>query len=220
VSLHFGLPPADRLQALRSAGITLLATATNLAEARAVAQAGVHAIVAQGYEAGGHRGMFDRNAEDPQLGTLALTRLLVRNIDLPIIAAGGIMDGAGISAVLRLGASAAQLGTAFIATSESLADAEFRAALASEAAHHTVMTRGISGRPARGLPNRLTTLVSSAAPEEIPAYPIAYDAMRALSSAAKATGKDGYGVQWAGQGAPWVRSLPAAEIVARLVSEM
>ena len=220
VSFHFGLPPADRLQALRSAGISLLATATNLAEARAVAQAGVHAIVAQGYEAGGHRGVFDPNAEDAQLGTLALTRLLVRNVDLPVIAAGGIMDGAGISAVLRLGASAAQLGTAFIAAPESLADAAFRETLASEAAYHTVMTRAISGRPARGLPNRLTALLASAATAEIPAYPIAYDAARTLNAAAKATGDLGYGAQWAGQGAPLVRALPAAQIVARLVSEM
>jgi nitronate monooxygenase len=115
VSFHFGLPSAERIRALREAGIVLLASATNVAEGKAAADAGVHAVVAQGYEAGGHRGSFDADVEDDCLGTMPLTRLLVRQLDIPIIAAGGIMDGAGIAAVLRLGAGAAQLGTAFIA---------------------------------------------------------------------------------------------------------
>jgi len=220
VSFHFGMPSADRIQALSSAGITLLCSATSLAEARVAVDAGVHAIVAQGYEAGGHRGMFDPDADDARLGTLALTRLLVTNIDAPIIAAGGIMDGAGIAAVLRLGASAAQLGTAFIASAESLADSAYREALASEAAHNSVMTRGISGRLARCLPNRLTALVNSATPDEIPAYPIAYHAGKALISAAASAGHRGFDLQFVGQGAPLARALPAAELVARLVNEM
>ena len=107
VSFHFGLPAPDWVRAMREAGIVLLGSATNLREAQLAASAGVHAIVAQGYEAGGHRGMFDPDGEDSQLGTIALTRLLVRELDVPVIAAGGIMDGAGIAAVLRLGASAA-----------------------------------------------------------------------------------------------------------------
>ena len=115
VSFHFGLPGEAAIRALRNAGIVLLASATSLAEARAIKSAGVHAIVAQGWEAGGHRGMFDPDAPDDRLGTIALTRLLVKTIDLPIIAAGGIMDGAGIAAMLKLGAAAAQLGTAFVA---------------------------------------------------------------------------------------------------------
>ncbi len=119
VSFHFGLPPAERIAALREAGIVLIASATNLAEARAIAAAGLDAVIAQGFEAGGHRGVFDADAPDDRLGTLALTRLLARTLDLPVIAAGGIMDGAGIAAALRLGASAAQLGTAFIACAES-----------------------------------------------------------------------------------------------------
>jgi NAD(P)H-dependent flavin oxidoreductase YrpB (nitropropane dioxygenase family) len=110
-----------------------------------LAAAGVHGVVAQGYEAGGHRGVFDPDADDDRLGTMVLTRLIAREVDLPVIAAGGIMDGAGVSAALRLGASAAQLGTAFIACPESQADAGYRAALASDAANHTVMTRAISG---------------------------------------------------------------------------
>jgi nitronate monooxygenase len=220
VSFHFGLPPAERVRALREAGIVLLATATNVAEGRAVVQAGVHAVVAQGYEAGGHRGAFDPNAVDDCLGTMALTRLLVRQVDVPIIAAGGIMDGAGVAAALRLGASAAQLGTAFIACPESQADAGYRGALAGDAALHTVMTHAISGRPARCLWNQFTLLGAGISPQHIPAYPIAYDAGKALNAAAKAAHESGYGAQWAGQGAPLARALPAAELVAVLAEEL
>lgn len=220
VSFHFGLPSDERIRALRGAGIVLLATATSIAEGRAAAKAGVHAVVAQGYEAGGHRGVFDPDAEDDCLGTLALTRLLVRELDVPVIAAGGIMDGAGIAAVLRLGAGAAQLGTAFIACAESDADAGYREALASDAANHTMMTRAISGRPARCLRNRFTALGANVAPDRIPAYPIAYDAGKALNAAAKAAHDAGYGAQWAGQGAPLHRALPAAELVSTLAREL
>lgn len=221
VSFHFGVPAADRVRALRDAGITLIASATSAAEGRAVANAGVHAVVAQGYEAGGHRGVFDPDAEDDCLGTMALTRILVRQLDIPVIASGGIMDGAGIAAALRLGASAAQLGTAFIACDESDADAGFREALGSDAANHTVITRAISGRPARCLQNRFTVLGANVPPLQIPAYPIAYDAGKALNAAAKAHREAGYGAQWAGQGAPLARrGLPAAELVATLAREL
>jgi nitronate monooxygenase len=220
VSFHFGLPPADRIAALRAAGILVIASATNLAEARAIASAGLDAVVAQGFEAGGHRGVFDPDAPDDLLGTMALTRLLVRNLDIPVIAAGGIMDGAGVAAALRLGAGAAQLGTAFIACVESRADEAYRAALRSETGEHTVMTRAISGRPARCLANRFTDFGAGVADGDIPAYPIAYDAGKALHAAAKAAGEHGYGAQWAGQGAPLARALPAAELMAALVAEL
>jgi nitronate monooxygenase len=220
VSFHFGLPSAERIRALREQGIVLLASVTNVAEGRAVVNGGVHAVVAQGYEAGGHRGVFDPDSEDDCLGTLALTRLLVRQLDVPVIAAGGIMDGAGIAAALRLGASAAQLGTAFIACEESDADAGYRQALVSDAANHTVMTRAISGRPARCLQNLFTVLGADISPGQIPAYPITYDAGKALNAAAKAAHEAGYGAQWAGQGAPLARALPAAELVAVLAREL
>lgn len=220
VSFHFGLPPDAAVRALRDAGILLFASATSVAEARAVAAAGVHAVVAQGWEAGGHRGVFDPDARDDRIGTMALTRLLVREIDLPVIAAGGIMDGAGIAAALKLGASAAQLGTAFIACDESLADEGYRAVLASDAAHHTTMTRAISGRPARGLANRFTALRADVPAGEIPAYPIAYDLGKALHAAGKARGEFGFGAQWAGQGAPLARAMPAAQLVATLAAEL
>jgi nitronate monooxygenase len=220
VSFHFGLPSPEWIRALRDAGIILLASATSLHEARIAAAAGVHAVVAQGYEAGGHRGIFDPDGEDAQLGTFALVRILTRALDLPVIAAGGIMDGAGIAAALRLGAGAAQLGTAFVGTDESAADAGYRAALFSEAAQHTVMTRAISGRPARSLANRFTALGAETRRDEIPAYPITYDAGKALHAAAKAAGEFGYGAQWAGQGAPLARARPAGGLMAELIAEL
>jgi nitronate monooxygenase len=220
VSFHFGLPSRERIDALHAAGIFLLATATNPEEGHAVAAAGVEAVVAQGYEAGGHRGVFDPALPDERLGALTLTRALVTGLDIPVIAAGGIMDGRGIAACLALGASAAQLGTAFIACPESSADGGFRAALLSPAARHTVMTQAISGRPARCLANRFTALGDAVEARMIPDYPIAYDAGKALHAAASAAGEFGYGAQWAGQGASLARSLPAATLIAQLRAEM
>ena len=220
VSFQFGLPARERIEALRAAGIVMFATATNVEEGKAIAAAGVDAVVAQGYEAGGHRGVFDPGAVDDRLGTFALTRLLVRKVDVPVIAAGGIMDGAGIAASLTLGAVAAQLGTAFIGCPESSADAGFRAALLGPSAEHTVMTGAISGRPARCILNRFTALGHGIEREAIPDYPIAYDAGKALFAAAKSKGEFGYGAQWAGQGAPLARWVPAAELVALLCSEI
>jgi nitronate monooxygenase len=220
VSFHFGLPDSAHLQALRALGTILLGCATSVAEARALERGGMHAVVAQGYEAGGHRGVFDPDAHDDRLGTMALTRLLVRELTIPVIAAGGIMDGAGVAAALRLGALAAQLGTAFIACPESQADEGYRAALASEAAHHTIVTRAISGRPARCLANRFTAFATAVRPEEVPDYPLAYDAGKALNGAARAAGETGYGAQWAGQGAPLARSMPAAALIGELRTEL
>jgi nitronate monooxygenase len=220
VSLHFGLPHREQIDALHEAGIVLIATATNLSEAHAIEAAGLDAIVAQGFEAGGHRGVFDPDDDDPCLGTIALTRVLAQNLSLPIIAAGGIMDGAGIAAVLALGACAAQLGTAFIATDESLADAGYRARLLGSDANGTVMTRAISGRPARGLPNDFTRLGATIADADIPDYPLAYAAGKALHAAATAAGSSGYGAHWAGQGAPLARAMSARSLVRTLAREL
>lgn len=218
VSFHFGLPDARRIAALKQAGCILLATATSPAEARLARAAGVDAVVAQGYEAGGHRGVFDPDAADDQLGTVALTRLLVKELELPVIAAGGIMDGQGVRAALDLGALAAQLGTAFIGCPESSADDAHLAALRSDAAEHTIMTRAISGRPARSLRNRFTEWGRGVEPTP-PDYPVAYDAGKALNAAARTRGETGYGAQWAGQGAPEARFLPAAELLKLLERE-
>jgi nitronate monooxygenase len=220
VSFHFGLPSSERIAALRAAEMVLLATATSLAEARTIAAAGLDAVVAQGFEAGGHRGVFDPEAVDDRLGTMALTRLLVRELSIPVIAAGGIMDGAGVAAALLLGAGAAQLGTAFVACPESSADVRYQAALLSAASEHTVMTTAISGRPARSLANRFTALGDDLEPGVVPAYPIAYDAAKALHAAASAAGEGGFGAQWAGQAARLARRMPAAALVATLEAEM
>lgn len=219
VSFHFGLPDVGRISALKNAGCILLATATSLEEALAAKAAGVDAVVAQGWEAGGHRGVFDPDAPDARLGTIALTRLLVDRSGLPVIAAGGIMDGHGIRATLDLGAIAAQLGTAFIACPESSADAAYRAALASAAALGTVITSAISGRPARGLPNLFTQWGASVRVPH-PDYPMTYDAGKALIAAAQAAGQTGFAAQWAGQGAPLSRAMPAADLVALLAREL
>ena len=220
VSFHFGMPPRETLRALLDAGIVLLGSATTLENALALQEAGIQAVIAQGFEAGGHRGLFDVNDRDDQMGTLPLTRLLAMRLTVPVIAAGGIMDGHQIRAALALGASAAQLGTAFIACTESQADAGYRAALRSDAAYHTVMTRVISGRPARVLSNRFTQLAASATAQQVPCYPIAYDAAKALHGAAKAAGEHGYGPQWAGQGAPLIREGSAADLMNALASEL
>lgn len=219
VGFHFGLPDAARIRALRDAGIHLMASATSVEEALRIQDAGIDTIVAQGYEAGGHRGVFDTAAGDERLGTLALTRLLVRSVDVPVVAAGGIMDGAGIAAVLALGAQAAQLGTAFVGCPESSADAAFRAALADPSAV-TAMTSAISGRHARGLYNRLMRLGEAQASPAMPDYPIAYDAGKALNAAAKARGNSDFAAQWAGQAVRLSRALPAAELVAALTTEL
>ncbi len=220
VSFHFGLPDDAQIRALKQAGILLFGSATGLAEAQKLADAGLDAIVAQGYEAGGHRGAFDENAPDDRLGTFTLIHLLARRLSLPVIAAGGIMDGVGISAALKLGAAAAQLGTAFVGCPESSADQGYRAALASDAANHTMMTRAISGRPARCLANRFTKLAQTVPDSDVPSYPITYDLGKALHAAAKAKGEFGFGAQWAGQGAPLSRPMPAAELVKLLAQEL
>ncbi len=219
VSLHFGLPPRKTLQALKAAGIYLMATATQLDEARLIAEAGVDAIVAQGIEAGGHRGTFDDTASDEGLGVLALTQLLAERLPLPVIAAGGIMNGAGIAAALALGAQAVQLGTAFVSCPESAADDAFRQALLGQDYVATRHTRAISGRPARAIVNRLVELGAAPDAPPVPAYPLAYDAGKALHAAARAQGESGFAAQWAGQGAALSRGLPAAELMAALAEE-
>lgn len=217
VSFHFGLPDASVIARLKRAGCVLLATATNLAEARAVEAAGIDAIVAQGYEAGGHRGVFDPHARDEQLGALALVRLLTDTTRVPVIAAGGLMDGRDIRAALDAGAVAAQLGTAFVLSPESSADAFYRSAMAR--VDSTVMTSAISGRPARCVVNRFTAWGAQTG-LVAPDYPRTYDAGKALNQAAKAAGEGGYGAQWSGTGVARAEALPAAEIVARLAAQL
>lgn len=213
------LPPAW-LRRFQAAGILIGGSATNIAEAKDLESLGVDFVIAQGGEAGGHRGTWLRDPYDALTGTLALTRLIVREVRVPVVAAGGIMDGAGIAAVLALGAQAAQLGTAFVPCPETSIDDGYRRAILGDAALHTTMTSAISGRLARSMVNRFTELGRAADRPATPDYPVTYDAGKALHAAAKAQGEFGFGAQWAGQAAALARSLPAAELVARLEAEL
>nr|WP_256737606.1 nitronate monooxygenase [Pseudomonas sp. dw_358] len=220
VSFHFGAPQADWIAQLKAAGILTLGCATSLAEARILAERGIDAIVAQGAEAGGHRGVFDdRPGQDSQLGLIPLLRLLATQLDLPIIAAGGLMDGASIAAALLMGASAVQLGTAFILCPESSATPAHRAALLGARGHDTRITPSISGRPARGLPNRLYLGHLATGVPVAAEYPLAYDAAKALHALAARKGRNDFAAEWAGQGAPLARAMPAAVLVATLIEE-
>ena len=220
VSFHFGLPARQQIAALRQAGIYTMATATNVHEAALIEEAGVAAIVAQVVEAGGHRGAFDPQAPDERHSTSVLLRLLAGRTTLPLIAAGGIMDGQGIRAALDLGAVAAQLGTAFVLCPESSANAGYRANLQSARAASTRLTSVLSGRLARGMVNRL--IEHGEAPGSPPPadYPVAYDAAKQLNALASRHGDSEFAAQWAGQGAPLAREMGAAQLVAALLREM
>ena len=219
VSFHFGLPSASVIAALKEAGITLLASATNVAEAQACVSAGMDGIVVQGIEAGGHRGIFDPLAPDEALPTLDLLARIKSRTDLPLIAAGGLMDGADCARALQAGADMVQLGTAFVLCPETSADEGYRAAMASDAAKHTGFTSAISGRPARALPNAFTAWGADRQ-QDSPGYPHTYDAGKALHAAAKAKGDHSYGAHWAGSGAARAQSLPAAELMAQLIAQL
>ena len=176
--------------------------------------------MAQGIEAGGHRGSFEPAEHDPALTTSVLVSLLVRQIRIPVIAAGGIMDGRGITAALDLGAAGVQLGTAFVLCPELAADAAYRATLKSERAYDTRLTSAISGRPARGIANRLSVAGDGSGSPTVPAYPVVYDAGKALHAAAIARGNTEFAAHWAGQGAPLARERPASRLIEELIREM
>lgn len=219
VSFIFGVPPAEWLGELRDAGIVTLGCVTTPAEAMRVAEAGVDVIVAQGVEAGGHRGVFEPTQGDQQLGLFALVCTIAAQSERPVIAAGGIMTGAGIAEALQMGAAGVQMGTAFIACLESSAKDAHRAALVDAAHRETRITDAISGRPARGLVNRLHTDIADGERPPLPDYPIGYGAAKALAAAAAAHDNHDFDAQWAGQGAALAREMPAAEMVEILVQE-
>lgn len=208
ISFHFGLPRPDQLAALRGTGAVLLGSATNREDAVRIVAAGLDGIVAQGWQAGGHRGLFDDRGHDARLETLALLAEL-RDVGLPVIAAGAIMTQADMREALAAGAVAVQCGTAFLTADEAGTSAAHRQALV---AGKTRMTRAISGRPARGVEN----LISSRNDSDAPDYPLPYSALKALHAAASKAGEDGYGPFWAGTGCAQARPGPAAEILARL----
>lgn len=218
VSFHFGLPPLDMVQALQDAGTVVLCTATTVAEARQLANAGVDAIIAQGWEAGGHRGTFEVSFEDFGVGTMALVPQVVDAVDVPVIAAGGIADGRGIAAALVLGASGVQLGTAFLSCPEADIDARYREALRNATEDGTRLTRAFSGRPARARNNRYIEAMAEKR-VRLPDFPTMYSFSGPLESTSRDTGKSGFEFFLWGQGAPMNRELPAAELMERLVEE-
>jgi nitronate monooxygenase len=213
-SFTFGIPPRALLDDFRAAGIVTMGTATNVAEARALRDARVDAICAQGAEAGGHRGTFLGSREEGMLGLIALIPLIRAAVDLPIVAAGGIMNGKGIAAALLLGADAVQLGTAFLLSPEAGTSVPYRHAL-RERDRSTAITRSFSGRDARGIDNRFMHEVTS-----LLQYPYQNAITRDIRAAAAKEGQPELLSLWAGEGFPLAVELPAGELVARLAREL
>ncbi len=215
VSFHFGLPSAQLLSRVKSWGARVLSSATTVNEARWLEANGVDAIIAQGLEAGGHRGMFLSADLTAQVGTFALLPQVVRAVGVPVIAAGGIADAHGISAAIELGAAGVQLGTAYLLCPEATTTAVHRAALRSEAARHTAITNLFSGRPARAIVNRIIRelgAMSAAAPE----FPLAGAALAPLRAAAESRGLGDFSPLWSGQNASGCREVPAADLTRAL----
>ena len=215
VSFHFGLPSTDLLQRVRSWGSKILASATTVDEARWLEARGVDVVIAQGLEAGGHRGLFLSDDLTTQIGTFALVPQIVRAVSVPVVAAGGIADAAGVAAAMALGAVGAQVGTAYMLCPEATTSAVHRAALASDAARHTALTNVFTGRPARSIVNRLMREIgpiSGVAPQ----FPLAFAAVLPLRARAEAQGHGDFSPLWAGQNASGCKEVPAAELTREL----
>ena len=219
VSFHFGLPEGAATQALKGAGILVMSSATTVAEARRLEEGGVDAIIAQGYEAGGHRGTFASRFEDAGIGTFALVPQIVDAVSVPVIAAGGIADGRGIAAALALGADAVQIGTAFLRCPEAATGEMHRRALARASDEGTSVTAALTGRPARALTNRYVREMRDADAADLPDYPLIRSLAGPLGAAAARAGSDDFATMWAGQAAALGREMPAAELVAALMEE-
>ena len=220
-SFTFGLLPREAVDAIKAKGMVLLGTATTVEEALALEKSGVDAIVAQGSEAGGHRGTFSGDFAAGMIGTISLVPQVVDAVHLPVIASGGIMDGRGIAATLALGAVAVQMGTAFLTCKESGISEAYKQAITSTREDQTRITRAFSGRPARGIVNRFMTEMESSeeAAQKIPPFPVQNALTRALRTAASKQGRAEFLSLWAGQGLRMARRQTAADLIARLVQE-
>jgi nitronate monooxygenase len=219
-SFTFGIPPAADLAAVKTQGMYVMGTATTVAEAKALADAGVDAIIAQGSEAGAHRGSFLGNFEDALIGTMALVPQIVDALPLPVIASGGIMDGRGLLAALALGASAVQMGTAFLTCSETGIAQAYKQAILNATEDATTLTRAFSGRPARGIVNRMIREVEHPdARDDILPYPWQNALTRKLRNAAAQAEQADYLSLWAGQGLGLAKRQSAAQLIARLLQE-
>src|SRR5262245_40038955 len=217
VSFHFGLPAPRLLDRVKRENFVIWSSATTVQEARWLVERGVDAVIAQGVEAGGHRGMFLTEDIAAQVGTLALVPQIVDAVDVPVIAAGGITDARGIVAAFALGAAAVQMGTAFLHCPESKISKPHRAALQSTQADGTALTNVMTGRPARGIINRLIRELGPISPEA-PAFPLATGAIMPLRQKAEATGSGDFSPMWSGQAAALGRALPARELTQKLAA--
>lgn len=216
LSVVFGVPSAELTDEARRRGIRVVGTATTVAEARALADAGVDAVVATGLEAGGHRVSFLRPAEESLVGALALVPQVVDAVDVPVIAAGGIADRRGVAAAFALGASAVQVGTAFLATAESATTAAHREAIRATAAEETVLTRAMSGRLARGARNRAVRAIEASG--TIAPFPMQNWLTGRFRAVANEQGLGELQSLWMGQGAPLVRAHTASDAFAELLA--
>ncbi|WP_138436500.1 NAD(P)H-dependent flavin oxidoreductase [Marinobacter shengliensis] len=215
VSFHFGLPAPELLQRVKAAGATVLSSATTVEEALWLEGNGADGIIAQGLEAGGHRGIFLTKDMSTQMGTFALLPQVVAAVSVPVIAAGGIADARGVKAALALGAAAAQVGTAFMLCPEATTRAVHREALKSDAARHTAITNLFSGGPARGIMNRVMRELGPIS-ALAPAFPLATNAIAPLRAAAEAQGSGDFSPLWCGQNASGCLEVPAAELLRNL----
>ncbi|UHQ21574.1 nitronate monooxygenase [Lysobacter sp. 5GHs7-4] len=215
VSFHFGLPSPALLERVRAWGAKVLASATTVEEARWLEARGVDAVIAQGLEAGGHRGHFLDPDLSRQSGTFALLRQVAQAVRVPVIAAGGIADAAGVAAAMRLGAAAVQIGTAYLLCPEATTSAVHRAALKGAHRGHTALTNVFSGRPARGIVNRFMRERGPIS-ELAPTFPLAGGALTLVRAAAEARGSGEFSPLWAGQNAQGCREIPAGELTREL----
>jgi nitronate monooxygenase len=219
-SFTFGILPGDAIRAIKQRGMFLLGTATTVSEAIELEKAGVDAIVAQGSEAGGHRGTFGGDFSSGMIGTISLVPQMADAVHVPVIASGGIMDGRGIAAAMALGASAVQMGTAFLTCDESGVSAAYRQAILNAREDQTCITRAFSGRPARGIVNRFASEVESGDSEAcVLPFPLQNALTRPLRTAAAKQGRAEFLSLWAGQGVRLARRQCASDLIARLARE-
>lgn len=217
-SFTFGIPPQGVIQSMKQRGIRIIGTATTVREAKQLESAGVDAIVAQGSEAGGHRGTFLKNDSDALIGTMALVPQIVDHVSIPVIASGGIMDGRGLAASLLLGAEAVQMGTAFLACPESGAHSAYKQKILTSDEDTTEVTRAYSGKPARGIQTDFMKDMNQYN-GTIPAYPIQNAMTRDIRQAAAKANNPEYMSLWAGQGLRLANDLPAAVIVKQTIQQ-
>ncbi len=218
-SFTFGIPGREAMARLKAAGIVVLGTATTVAEARLLVESGVDAVVAQGAEAGAHRGTFAGEFEECMIPVFELVQGICAAVETPVVASGGLMDGKDVAAAIELGASAAQLGTAFLACPESGAPEAHKRAILAATGDTTIVTRAFSGRAARGLANAFTAKLAAREDTILP-FPVQNTLTRPMRAEAARRGDHEYLSLWAGTGVARARSLPAAKLVERLMQEM